>query len=156
MSFAAEKLKSNGRPEICVFLNTALAETAVATMMAQNFHWNVTGMNFVSLHQQFQEVYEDHFVGQDDLAERIKALDGHADGNLARILERSRIVEPQEKSLPMDMIAALLDAEETLAATLKSSGTLAAEYGDTLTEDLCIARGQTHEKFAWMLRAHLR
>jgi starvation-inducible DNA-binding protein len=156
MSFCAEKLEPNGWPEICVVLNTALAETAVATMMAQNFHWNVTGMNFVSLHQQFQEVYEDHFVGQDDLAERIKALDGHADGNLARILERSSIAEPQEKSMPMDMIAALLDAEETLAATLKSSGALAAEHGDTLTEDLCIARGQTHEKFAWMLRAHLR
>ena len=156
MSFVAEKLETNGRPEICVVLNTALAETAVATMMAQNFHWNVSGMNFASLHRQFQEVYEDHFVGQDDLAERIKALDGHADGNLARILERSSIAEPQEKSMPMDMIAALLDAEETLAATLKSSGALAAEHGDTLTEDLCIARGQTHEKFAWMLRAHLR
>jgi starvation-inducible DNA-binding protein len=116
----------------------------------------VSGMNFASLHRQFQEVYEDHFVGKYDLAERIKALDGHADGNLARILERSSIAEPQEKSMPMDMIAALLDAEETLAATLKSSGALAAEHGDTLTEDLCIARGQTHEKFAWMLRAHLR
>jgi starvation-inducible DNA-binding protein len=125
-------------------------------MMAQNFHWTVSGMNFASLHRQFQEVYEDHFVGKYDLAERIKALDGHADGNLARILERSSIAEPQEKSMPMDMIAALLDAEETLAATLKSSGALAAEHGDTLTEDLCIARGQTHEKFAWMLRAHLR
>ena len=156
MTFAAEKLDSNGQSEICAVLNTALAETAVTTMMAQNYHWNVTGMNFSSLHQQFQEIYEDHFAGQDDLAERIKAVGGHAEGNLARILERSSIAEPQRTSTPTDMIAALLNAEETLAATLKSSGAFAANFGDTLTEDLCIARGQTHEKFAWMLRAHLR
>ena len=104
----------------------------------------------------FQEIYEDHFAGQDDLAERIKALDGHADGNLARMLERSSIEEPQADVTPTDMIATLLNAEETLVATLKSSGEFAADYGDTLTEDLCIARGQVHEKFAWMLRVHLR
>lgn len=156
MTIAAEKLNTDARPEICAALNTALAETVVSTMMAQNFHWNVTGMNFASLHELFQEIYEDHFAGQDDLAERVKALDGHADGNLARILERSTIGEPREKSSPTDMIAALLRAEETLAATLKASGELAASDGDTLTEDLCIARGQIHEKFAWMLRVHLR
>jgi starvation-inducible DNA-binding protein len=125
-------------------------------MMAQNFHWNVTGMNFSSLHQQFQDIYEDHFAAQDDLAQRIKVLDGHADGNLASILERSNIEEPQAKVTPTDMIATLLDAEETLTATLKSSEEFAADHGDTLTEDLCIARGQAHEKFAWILRAHLR
>ncbi|MEL6243004.1 MAG: DNA starvation/stationary phase protection protein [Pseudomonadota bacterium] len=156
MTFTAEKPRIAGHPEMCAVLNTTLAETTVATMMAQNFHWNVTGMSFASLHRQFQEVYEDHFAGQDDLAERIKALGGHADGNLARMLERSSIAEPQGTSTPFDMIAALLNAEETLAATLKSSGALAAEHGDTLTEDLCIARGHAHEKFAWMLRAHLR
>lgn len=95
MRVAAEKLETNGRPKVCVVLSTALAETAVATMMAQKFHWNVTGMNFDSLHKQFQEVYEDHFVGQADLAERIKALDGYAHGKLARALKRSSIAELQ-------------------------------------------------------------
>ena len=156
MTFAAEKLDTDRRSEICVALNTVMAETAVSTMMAQNFHWNVTGMNFAPLHQLFQEIYEDHFEGQDDLAERIKALDGRADGNLARMLERSSIVEPQADVTPTDMIATLLNAEEILAATLKASGEIAANHGDTLTEDLCIARGQVHEKFAWMLRVHLR
>lgn len=156
MTFAAEILDANGRQEICAALNTALAETAVSTMMAQNFHWNVTGMNFAPLHELFQEVYEDHFAGQDDLAERVKALDGHADGNFACMLERSSIEEHRGQASPTDMIATLLKAEETLAKTLKSSGELAASHGDTFTEDLCIARGQVHEKFAWMLRAHLR
>ena len=53
------------------------------------------------------------------------------------------------------MIAALLEAQQTCASTLAGAGALAAEHGDTLTEDLCIARGQVHEKFAWFLRAHL-
>ena len=56
--------------------------TAVTTMMAQNFHWNVTGMAFGPLHALFQEIYEDHFTAQDDLAERIRTI-GHAvDGRL--------------------------------------------------------------------------
>lgn len=156
MSFADEKLRTREQLELCSVLNTALAETVVSTMMAQNFHWNVIGMNFSSLHKQFQEIYEDHFAGQDDLAERIKALGGHAEGNLAHILELSSLKEPRGATTPTDMLAALLTAEETLAATLKSCGALAANQGDALTEDLCISRGQAHEKFVWILRAHLR
>ena len=156
MTYAARMLDTDGQQEICAALNNSLSETAVLTMMAQNFHWNVTGMDFSSLHQLFQEIYEDHFAGQDDLAERIKAVDGHADGNLARMLDRSTVKEHEGNVEPAIMIAALLNAEELLAANLKISGELAAVYGDTLTEDLCIARGQVHEKFAWILRAHLR
>lgn len=125
-------------------------------MLAQNFHWNVTGADFSQLHQLFQKIYEDHFEAQDGLAERVKALDGHADGHFGRMLERSTIVESRGEATDMDMLTALLRAEERLASTLKASGELAARHGDTLTEDVCIARGQAHEKFAWMLRSHLR
>jgi starvation-inducible DNA-binding protein len=144
------------RAEICDALNHALGDTTVTTMLAQNFHWNVTGMAFGPLHQLFQQVYEDHFQAQDDLAERIKALDGYADGNLGRMLKRSKVREHSGKASAEEMVSALLKAEETLAATVKSCGDLAASHGDTLTEDLCIARGQVHEKFAWFLRSHLR
>jgi starvation-inducible DNA-binding protein len=53
------------------------------------------------------------------------------------------------------MIRMMMEAQETLASTLAGAGQISAENGDTLTEDLCITRGQTHEKFAWFLRAHL-
>ena len=152
----AADLSPNAQTAICEALNQAVAETAVATMLAQNFHWNVTGMGFGPLHALFQEIYEDHFVAQDDLAERIKALDGHADGTLAGMVARSKVLEHDGHTDDRGMIAALQTAQETLAATLGAAGALAAEHGDTLTEDLCIARGQTHEKFAWILRAHLR
>ncbi|MEM6311408.1 MAG: DNA starvation/stationary phase protection protein [Pseudomonadota bacterium] len=155
MTQTAAALSTDARTEIVEALNQSVAETAVTTMLAQNFHWNVTGMAFGPLHDLFQKIYEDHFVAQDDLAERIKALDAHAEGTLAGMLKRSKIAEHDGHASDRDMIKAMKDAQETLAATLAGAGATAAQHADTLTEDLCIARGQTHEKFAWFLRSHL-
>lgn len=156
MTQTAVALSTDARSQIADALNQSVAETAVTTMLAQNFHWNVTGMAFGPLHDLFQRIYEDHFVAQDDLAERIRALDAHAEGTLAGMLKRSKVNEYEGSAKDVDMIKMMLEAQETLAATIAGAGELAAELGDTLTEDLCIARGQTHEKFAWMLRAHLQ
>ncbi|MDJ0992304.1 MAG: DNA starvation/stationary phase protection protein [Dinoroseobacter sp.] len=156
MTQTAMSLSTDAKTAIADALNQCVAETAVTTMLAQNFHWNVTGMAFGPLHELFQQIYEDHFTAQDDLAERIKALDVHADGTLAGMLKRSKIAEHDGHASAEDMVKTLQVAQETLAATLAGAGELAASHGDTLTEDLCIARGQTHEKFAWFLRSHLR
>lgn len=155
MTHTAIALTTNARAAIADALNQSVAETAVTTMLAQNFHWNVKGMAFGPLHDLFQKIYEDHFEGQDDLAERIRALDAHAEGTLAGMLKRSKVHEHDGHASDKEMIRMLMEAQETLASTLAGCGALAAEHGDTLTEDLCIARGQTHEKFAWILRAHL-
>ncbi|MEL6922333.1 MAG: ferritin-like domain-containing protein, partial [Pseudomonadota bacterium] len=77
MTQTAVALSSDARAAIVEALNQSVAETTVTTMLAQNFHWNVTGMAFGPLHDLFQKIYEDHFLAQDDLAERIKALDAH-------------------------------------------------------------------------------
>jgi starvation-inducible DNA-binding protein len=156
MTQTAASLSVDAKSAIAEALNQTVAETAVTTMLAQNFHWNVTGMGFGPLHDMFQKIYEDHFIAQDDLAERIKAIDAHAEGTLAGMLKRSKVAEHDGHATDKEMIQAMLDAQETLAATLAGCGALAAEHGDTLTEDLCIARGQVHEKFAWFLRSHLR
>lgn len=156
MTETAQSLSTDANAQISEALNQCVAETAVTTMLAQNFHWNVTGMAFGPLHELFQTIYEDHFVAQDDLAERIKALDGHAEGVLAGMIKRSKVPEAEGTPAAEEMIRHLKEAQETLAETIAGAGELAAKHGDTLTEDLCIARGQTHEKFAWMLRAHLK
>ena len=156
MTQPAIDLSPNAQNAIADALNQCLAETVVATMLAQNFHWNVTGMAFGPLHDLFQKIYEDQFVAQDDLAERIKALDMHAEGQLATMLDRSKVKEADGHQSDVDMVGLMLSAQETLAATLAGAGAVAAKYGDTLTEDLVIERGQIHEKFAWMLRAHLK
>ncbi|NRA99456.1 MAG: DNA starvation/stationary phase protection protein [Rhodobacteraceae bacterium] len=156
MNQTAAALSTDARSQIVSALNQSVAETAVTTMLAQNFHWNVTGPHFGPLHQLFQDIYEDHFTAQDDLAERVKALDGYAEGTLAGMIKRSKVSEFEGDAKDTDMIKMMLDAQETLAATLAGCGQIAADHGDTLTEDLCIARGQVHEKFAWFLRSHLR
>jgi len=155
MTQTASALSTDAKTQIADALNQSVAETAVTTMLAQNFHWNVKGMAFAPLHELFQQIYEDHFVAQDDLAERIRAIDMHADGVLAGMLKRSKVSEHEGHATDKEMIKMMQEAQETLAATLAGCGALAAEHGDTLTEDLCIARGQTHEKFAWFLRSHL-
>lgn len=155
MSQTAQSLTPDAQTAICDALNQCVAETAVTTMLAQNFHWNVTGMAFGPLHELFQKVYEDHFVAQDDLAERVKALGGHANGKLADMVEASKVAEHDGHATAEEMIAALADAQRTVAATLAGAADIAEAHGDLLTQDLCIERGQTHEKFAWLISAHL-
>ncbi|PYE83846.1 Dps family protein [Pseudoroseicyclus aestuarii] len=155
MTQTAVALEPSAREAIAEALNQSVAETVVTTMLAQNFHWNVKGMAFGPLHALFQEIYEDHFEGQDLIAERVRAIDMHANGTLAGMLKRSKVSEHEGEATDKEMIAMLLEAQETVAATLGGAGEIAAELGDTLTEDLCIERGRAHEKFAWMLRAHL-
>ncbi|WP_299615078.1 Dps family protein [uncultured Tateyamaria sp.] len=156
MSQTAAALSQDAQTEICTALNQCVAETVVTTMLAQNFHWNVTGMAFGPLHELFQQVYEDHFVAQDDLAERIKALGGHANGKLADMVAASKVPEHDGHADDKTMIAALADAQRTVAGTLAGAADIAEKHGDMLTQDLCIERGRTHEKFAWLISAHLR
>ena len=155
MTQTAQHLTVSAEEAICEALNQCVAETTVTTMLAQNFHWNVTGMAFGPLHDLFQKIYEDHFTAQDDLAERVKALGGHAEGQLAAMLKRSKVAEHDGHATAQQMVEALAHAQETVAATLAGTAAVAEEHGDLLTQDLAIGRGQTHEKFAWLLRAYL-
>lgn len=155
MTQTAEQLTPSAKEAICEALNQAMAETVVTTMLAQNFHWNVTGMASGPLHALFQQIYEDHFTAQDDLAERVKALGGHAEGQLAAMLKRSKVAEHDGHAKAEAMIEALAKAQDTVAATLAGTASIAEEHGDLLTQDLSIGRGQVHERFAWLLRAHL-
>ena len=136
-------------------LNQAIAETAVTTMLAQNFHWNVTGMGFGPLHDLFQKIYEDHFEAQDDLAERIKAIGGHAEGTLAGMIKRSKVDEHIGNATDVEMISIMAGAQEIVAQTLIGACDVAARGDDKLTEDLCIGRARQHQKFAWMLKSHI-
>ena len=137
-------------------LQQSLAETAVATLKAQTFHWNVTGMSFGALHELFEKVYRDHFDAQDELAERVKALEGHADGRYSEFLKRSAITESDAKISAKAMVEALKSDQETLSATLRALAELSEQHGDVVTNDMAIERAHVHDKFAWMLRAHLQ
>lgn len=149
------EIAPDAKAELIDALHQSIAETAVATLKAQNFHWNVTGMSFGALHDLFQKMYEDHFEAQDDLAERVKALEGHADGRYGEFLKRSAISESDGKMDAKAMVEILKLDQETLSSTLRALAELADQHGDVVTNDLAIERANVHDKFAWMLRAHL-
>ena len=155
MAKSAQPKSTNAQSAIADALNQCLADTVVGTMLAQNFHWNVKGMSFGALHVLFEEMYNDHFAAQDKLAERARALGAHAEGTLAGHVKRSKVKEHPGEASDKDMVRKLLEAQETISQSLKDCGKTAADNDDDRTEDLCIARGQVHDKFAWMLRAHL-
>ncbi|MEM7042751.1 MAG: DNA starvation/stationary phase protection protein [Pseudomonadota bacterium] len=113
-------------------------------------------MGFSPLHELFPTMYEDHFVAQDDLAERIKALDAHAEGRYAEFLRRSAIEECDGKIDAKAMIRNLQLDQEMLSATFTALAAVAEKHGDVVTNDMAIERAQVHDKFAWMLRSHLR
>ena len=147
------EIAPDAKAEIIEALHQSLAETAVATLKAQTFHWNVTGMSFGALHALFEKIYDDHFDAQDELAERVKALDGHVDGRYSEFLKRSAITESDGKLSAKAMVEALKSDQETISATLRA---LAEQHGDIVTNDMAIERANHHDKFAWMLRAHLQ
>ena len=156
MSNIATKLAPSALEEVVEGLTQAVAETCVATMKAQNYHWNVTGMAFGPLHELFQKIYEEHFEAQDELAERIKALGAHAVGRYDAFLKRSKITECDGTVSAEAMVANLRDDQETLAGTMGALAELAEKHGDLVTNDLAIERAAVHEKFAWLLGAHLK
>ena len=157
MSIRSTDLSTATQPSVAQALYQCVAETSVTTMLAQNFHWNVTGMAFGPLHALFQEIYEDHFTAQDDLAERIRAIGHKVDGRLAQMIEISKVTECQDAASKSDveMIACLAKAQRTLSNTLLGTADIAMNNGDKLTEDLCLERGRVHEKFAWLLQSHI-
>lgn len=141
--------------DVIEHLQQALSETIVTTSKAQSYHWNVTGMAFGPLHALFQDIYEDHFAAQDDLAERIKALGGHADGRPSIALKRSSVTECAGDQKPEAMVEQLAGDERKLSETMRGAAKAAEDVGDCASNDLAVERIATHDKFAWMLESHL-
>lgn len=155
MRNTAVEIAPDAKAEILEGLMQSLSETAVTTTKAQNFHWNVTGMSFGSLHELFEKIYDDHFEAQDDIAERMKALEGHADGRMSEFLKRSAVKESDGHLSASQMVEIMKTDQETLSATFRALAETADCHGDIITNDFAIERADQHEKFAWMLRAHI-
>jgi len=141
--------------DVIEHLQQALSETVIVTSKAQSYHWNVTGMAFGPLHALFQDIYEDHFSAQDEIAERIKALGGHADGRPSTALERSSVSECAGHLKPEAMVGQLASDERKLSDTMRAAAKAAEGVGDFASHDLAVERIAAHDKFTWMLESHL-
>ena len=118
-------------------------------------HWNVRGPSFFSLHQAFEEQYNELFQAVDEIAERIRAKDALAPGGLSKLAKMADIKEISEDASAKEMVNSLISANEKLLKDLKAARDCAAEEDDSETEDLMIARTQVHEKTVWMLKSYL-
>ena len=150
-------LNDEVRLEVGAMLNLLLADEMVLYTTTRDYHWNVTGPEFPSLHQQFGEQYERIAQWIDDVAERARALGVGAKGNLADLAKAARTAAVPGIKLSTElMLTELLSLHEELIVRLRTdSETCATRYKDAGTADFLTGLMEQHEKTAWMLRAQL-
>lgn len=136
-------------------LSRLLADSFTLYLMTHNFHWNVTGPMFNTLHTMFMGQYTEQWDALDVIAERIRALGVKAPGSYQEYLELTSI--PAVKGAPkaLEMVSLLVEAHEATARTARALFPLLDKANDQPTADLITQRLDVHEKTAWMLRSLL-
>ena len=143
------------RKAIAEGLNALLADTYALYLKTHAFHWNVTGPMFQTLHLMFETHYNELWLANDLIAERIRALGFHVRATYAAFSKLSSIPEADGVPEATDMVRELVKGHEAAARTARSIFPRAEKGGDESTVDLLTQRLQIHEKTAWMLRSLL-
>jgi starvation-inducible DNA-binding protein len=143
------------RQEIGTGLSRLLADTYTLYLKTHNFHWNVTGPMFNTLHLMFETQYNELALAVDLIAERIRALGLPAPGSYAQFAKLTCIQEETGVPAAEEMIRQLVKDQETVVRTARSIFPSVEKAGDEPTADLLTQRMQIHEKTAWMLRSLL-
>jgi starvation-inducible DNA-binding protein len=143
------------RGKISQGLSKLLADSYTLYLMTHNFHWNVTGPMFNTLHVMFMEQYTEQWTALDAIAERIRSLGFPAPGTYKEFVKLASIEEVQGVPKALDMIRHLVAAQEATARTAREIFPLTEEANDQPTADLLTQRLDVHEKTAWMLRSLL-
>ena len=143
------------RQEIGEGLSRLLADTYTLYLKTHNFHWNVTGPLFNTLHLMFEAQYTELALAVDLIAERIRALGLPAPGSYAQFAQLTSIREETGVPAAEDMIRQLVRDQEAVVRTARSIFPAVEKAGDEPTADLLTQRMQVHEKTAWMLRSLL-
>src|SRR5690242_14050159 len=143
------------REAIAGGLSKVLADTYTLYLKTHNFHWNVTGPMFQTLHLMFEQHYNELALAVDLIAERIRALGQQAPGTYKQFTALSSIKEEDAVPKALDMVKLLVEGHEAVCRTARTAFKTAEEANDQPTCDLLTQRMQTHEKTAWMLRSLL-
>ena len=148
-------IEKEDRQEIVQGLSRLLADTYTLYLKTHNFHWNVTGPMFNTLHLMFEEEYTELATAVDLIAERIRTLGYPAPGSYSDYAELSSIQETTGVPEAEEMIKLLVEGNEAVVRTARSIFPLAEKANDESTADLLAQRMSLHEKNAWMLRSLL-
>lgn len=143
------------REEIANGLSKLLADTYTLYLKTHNFHWNVTGPMFQTLHLLFEQQYNELALAVDVIAERIRALGHKAPGSYAVYSKLTSIQEETGHPSAEEMIRQLVKGQETVARTARELLPACNKCDDAPTADLLTQRMEIHEKNAWMLRSLL-
>lgn len=146
------------RAEVAHSLNQLLADEHVLYIKTRNAHWNVEGPDFHSVHVFFEEQYHEIEKIIDDVAERIRTLGHYAEGTLAGFLNLTHLGEEnREQNDSRGFMRSLLEAHESIIMHLRENiGRYENDWHDAGTSDFITGLLTTHEKMAWILRAHLK
>jgi len=148
-------ISSRDREKIAKGLSKLLADTYTLYLATHNFHWNVIGPMFNTLHLMFMTQYTELWNAVDPIAERIRALGIPAPGTYAEFAKLSTIREPVGVPKAEEMIAYLVAGHEAVAKTARGLFDVVGPANDQPTADLLTQRLDVHEKTAWMLRSLL-
>jgi starvation-inducible DNA-binding protein len=148
-------IKQKDRKAIARGLGNLLADSYTLYLKTHNFHWNVTGPLFNTLHLMFEAEYTELATAVDLIAERIRALGEFAPGSYAVFGTLTKIDEATDVPQAEEMVRQLVTGHETIARTARKVFPVAEKVGDEPTCDLLTQRMQVHEKTAWMLRSLL-
>jgi starvation-inducible DNA-binding protein len=149
-------ISAKDRSAIAHGLSRLLADTYVVYLKTHNFHWNVEGPMFQTLHQMFMEQYTETWNAIDLVAERIRSLGHYAPGTYAEYNKLARIKETPGVPKAEQMVRLLIEGQEAVVRTAREVLPLAEKADDQPTLDLLTQRMQIHEKNAWMLRSLLK
>jgi starvation-inducible DNA-binding protein len=149
-------ISAKDRAAIAKGLSRLLADTYVVYLKTHNFHWNVEGPMFQTLHQMFMEQYTEAWNAIDLVAERIRSLGHYAPGTYREYLDLARVKETPGVPKAGQMVKLLIDGQEAIVKTAREVLPLADGANDEPTLDLLTQRMQVHEKNAWMLRSLLK
>jgi starvation-inducible DNA-binding protein len=144
------------REEIAQGLSRLLADTYTLYLKTHNYHWNVTGPMFQTLHLMFEGQYNELALAVDQIAERIRALGAPAPASYREFARLSSIEEDEDAPDATEMIRRLIAGQEAVVRTARSVFTVAEQANDQPSADLLTQRMQVHEKTAWMLRSLLQ
>lgn len=136
-------------------LSKVLADTYTLYLKTHNYHWNVTGPQFNTLHTMFMAQYTEMWTAVDEIAERIRALGAFAPGSYSEFGRLATVKEPAGVPAAEAMVAELAADQATVVRTAREVLRIAEEAHDQPSADLLTQRIQVHEKTAWMLRAML-
>lgn len=148
-------ISEKDRSKIADGMSRMLADTYTLYLKTHNFHWNVTGPMFQTLHLMFMTQYNEAWLAVDALAERIRALGYQAPGSYKQFAALTSIKETDGVPQAKEMIRQLVEAQETVVRTAREVFVIAEKAGDQPTADLLTQRMTVHEQNAWMLRSLL-